>query len=847
MFLSQFKAELAVDLKTLNDDNITRRYRRRFFCGVLAVLALAFPAAVHSFVAISSLFNRPADWIPADLPVRIAFDDFAKRFSVTDLVMIAWDGAQLDSVDLAAATQLLSPLCEQVDPPVENDTPVVLKPAAVKSIAELQTSLIEKPLHWARNGSEILGHMTGPPVSLTRSSAIKRLTGSIVGPDGKQTCMVVSLTDTGSRKRRVLFADIRHALAQQLEVSDESIAMAGGPFDGTVIDEASIRSVRTFSPPSAIVAALICLFCLRSFVLTAVITLVAVIGEGFVLAAVYYSGSPMNAVLIVLPPLVFVLTVSSGIHLSNYYLDALAEFPKATRAQAAAIAMRAGTMPCLLASSTTIVGLGSLMLVRLEPIKIFGWVATLGLIVTLGLLLLLLPGAMMLYGGPRRVTDRELLRGADEDHESNWFARQIRYVLRQCMEHSTIVIALFGISTIAMGTGLLKLNTSVNVPRMFDEAHPLRTQYAWFENHIGPTVNAELLLRFPGGQLESDAIDRLELVRDAHVAIARANDFGGVLSAVSFLPSVPRGRSVADTANRSVIRAQLVDSASAVGKLGYISRDDRAEVWRISFRFPLTTQSDYAPEIQAVGTTVRDALEQAIESKKTASLVMPEIVLTGGVKIAQEAQEILLRDLFTSFLSAFAVVAVVMMILLRSFVGGLIAMIPNLFPTIWLFGYLGLVDLPLDIGGVMTASVALGIAVDDTIHLLSRFSSRTARGMRPKRAAWGALQQCGMAMVHTTLVCGLSLLVYSLSDFVPTRHFAFLMFGLLTTALVGDLFLLPALMVSRGGRFLSRQAMADPGAELSNEEDESPPVDARRLPSAKQRSRGVASRSTEVL
>jgi uncharacterized protein len=337
------------------------------------------------------------------------------------------------------------------------------------------------------------------------------------------------------------------------------------------------------------------------------------------------------------------------------------------------------------------------------------------------------------------------------------------------------------------------------------------------------------LIRFPANQLGVDAIDRLELIKQAHIATSQAQDVGGVLSAVSFLPPVPQGRGLSATANRSVIRAQLVDPTSAIGKLGYISRDDIAEVWRISFRLPMTTKSDYGPEIAAVGDAVKSAIAAASKDKPAVQTI-PEVVLTGGVKVAQEAQEILLRDLFTSFLSAFAIVAVVMMLLIRSIVGGLLAMVPNLFPTISLFGFMGLTNVPLDIGSVMTASVALGIAVDDTIHLLSRFGSRTSRGIPRRAAAWGALQQCGMAMIHTTLVCGLSLLVYSLSDFVPTRNFAFLMFGLLGTALLGDLFLLPAIMVSPLGTFMAKPVLADPGAELKNSPHETSHIDVRRVP-----------------
>lgn len=847
-----------MDLDTLHDGQIAKRYRRRLVLGIGVLVILALPVATFASKAISQLFNRPSDWIPADMPVRVEFDDFASRFSVTDIVMVGWDGALLGSPELQAATRLLQPLCVERDADEagtdEGGTaepavpPEALDAEAVKTIASLQQQIGGLPLNWARSGQDVLERMTAPPVNLDRGVAIKRLTGSLVGPDGEQTCLVLSLTELGLTQRRQVTAALRKALAQQLKVAPEEIALAGGPNDGTVIDEASIRSVQTFSPPSAIVAALLCFLCLRSISLTLAITSIAVIGEGLVLTAVYFSGSPMNAVLIVLPPLVFVLTVSSGIHLSNYYLDALAEFPEATRAQAAAIAMRAGTMPSLLAASTTVIGLASLIIVRLEPIRIFGAVAIIGLVTTLGLLLLILPGAMILYHGPRRVTDRELLQGKDSNHSASRITRRFHLLLRKMLEHPRSTIITSCVLTLILGSGLWSLNTSVNVPRMFSPSHPLRMQYAWFEQNIGPTINGEVLLRFALDAEQSgpeqvametsDAIDRLQLVREAHIALSQQEDVGGVLSAVSFLPAVPKGKGLSATASRSVIRAQLVDPESAVRNLGFISRDDVAEVWRIGFRLPMTTQSDYGSEIEAMGQAVADALALKFAQGDLKGTPNPEIVLTGGVQIAQKAQEILFRDLFTSFLSAFLVVAIVMMFLLRSIVGGLIAMIPNIFPTVGLFGYMGLTGLPLDIGSVMTASVALGIAVDDTIHLLSRFGSRRARGMSRKRAAWGALRQCSLAMVHTTLVCGLSLLVYAPSDFVPTRQFSFLMFGLLGIALIGDMFLLPALMVSRVGHALSRPVLTDPGAELENDQ----PVDARRLPFVKRQ--GQASSKT---
>jgi predicted RND superfamily exporter protein len=597
----------------------------------------------------------------------------------------------------------------------------------------------------------------------------------------------------------------------------EQIAVVGGPFDGATVDAESIRSILFYSPPSALVAAILCLICLRSIPLTLVIIAVASIGEGLVLAAVYYTGTPMNAVLIVLPPLVFVLTVSAGIHLSNYYIDASMEFPELSRSQAASRAMKAGVAPCVLAAGTTVVGLSSLLLVRLEPVRIFGGVASLGVSVTLALLFMVIPGAMVLTK-PRRKLETE-----ETELPQGWRESVKRWMRRRLARPWPIIIT-FLLVAVVLSLGLPKLESSVNVPRMFLPESDIRQQYAWFETNVGPTVHGEVLVTFSNAQEEDDPLERLALVSQVHRQLRELEDVGGTLSALTFIPPMSSSRSVAATARRSVVRTLIRDPSSSLGKLGFIAHDGDREIWRISVLIPQHSQADFRGNIDAIRNAMLlpdDQLQEAVE-----------IRLTGSVVIVQRAQEVLLSDLFRSFLAAFGVIAVVMIIMLRNVAGGLIAMAPNLFPTVTLFGTMGLAEIPLDIGSVMSASVALGIAVDDTVHLLSRFGSRRARGLGQIRAAYGALAQCGWAMFQTTLVCGLALMAYWFSDFVPTSRFSLFMFALLASALLGVTFLLPTLMASPLGRFLSRPIGASPEATLyADTPATSVPTDTRRLPS----------------
>lgn len=196
-----------------------------------------------------------------------------------------------------------------------------------------------------------------------------------------------------------------------------------------------------------------------------------------------------------------------------------------------------------------------------------------------------------------------------------------------------------------------------------------------------------------------------------------------------------------------------------------------------------------------------------------------DVVYTGVVPVVYKAQRTLLISLFESVAWAFVLIAFVMACLLspaRSFLGafrprnliqavgsGSISMIPNVFPVVIIFGIMGHSGWKVDIGSMMTASVAMGVAVDDTIHFLTWFRDGLRRGLDRRDAVFVAYKHVAPAMTQTTIIGGLGLSVFALSTFTPTQRFGMLMLALLTAALVGDLIFLPALLASPLGRIFS--------------------------------------------
>lgn len=253
------------------------------------------------------------------------------------------------------------------------------------------------------------------------------------------------------------------------------------------------------------------------------------------------------------------------------------------------------------------------------------------------------------------------------------------------------------------------------------------------------------------------------------------------------------------------------------------------ELWRISIRvWSLKKDIDYSAFIDNVRSVVEPILKETSDelvSDENAQadpasvaedfgeahehdIVYPaglSAKYTGMVPLVYKTQHALILGLTDSIIMAFFLIAFIIMVILRSVAGGLVAMIPNVFPVTVVFGAMAWLGIQVDVGTMMTASVALGVAVDDTMHYLTWFSDGISRGATPKEAAIWGYKRCATAMTQSTLIAGLGLSAFMFSTFVPTQRFGVLMLSILFMALFGDLIFLPSLLTGPAGRFFLLQ------------------------------------------
>lgn len=181
-------------------------------------------------------------------------------------------------------------------------------------------------------------------------------------------------------------------------------------------------------------------------------------------------------------------------------------------------------------------------------------------------------------------------------------------------------------------------------------------------------------------------------------------------------------------------------------------------------------------------------------------------VFTGIVPLVQRTQGELLVSMQDTAMWAAVLILTVLVVLTRNIVAALATIVAAVIPIVATLGALGWLGVKLDVGMMMAAGVALGVALDGAIHYLGWFRRALSAGLDRRDAARQAFDRCVEPMLQTTLIAGLGMAVLATSSLTPMQHFGYLMLATLGLALVGDLIVLPTILASPVGGLLQTVA-----------------------------------------
>jgi predicted RND superfamily exporter protein len=585
-------------------------------------------------------------------------------------------------------------------------------------------------------------------------------------------------------------AAVRSAIVARQVPGDYRVRLTGLPvLRVEVVDD--LRADQMTLVPLAALMYLVVLGLMFRSASGAVLPLAAVgVGLTWTLATFVLTGESVNLVTNVLPVLLLIIGVSSSVQIIASYSEEAAR-NLGNRRAAAVSAIAKMTPACLLAAITTAVGFASLATAHSTLLKNFGAQAAVGVGFQYVCTLIAL-GALLRFLSPPRYA------GPLEERPS--FTTRLMTAAGFAVARRPW-LTVSGGALVALGALWAGTRVSINsysVLETFPERHPAVQTLRLVESKLAGVMPLEISLQAnePGKFLEPEVFQRvLEIERDA-------KNREGVLAAQSYadlfrgiIAHWP-GRRVSET------DAELVPQG-AVGEKRLARAEHLAERFADAFHLDsfLSTDGTRARvrlRLKEIGSRETLALIGNLEQRLAAAFPAGgpiEARLTGEAYVNARAITTLIRDLFYSLLTASLVIFTLIGIEFRSLRAGLIAALPNLMPLVLTLGYMGLRGYDMNVANVIVFTICLGLADDNTIHLLYRFREELHGGGTVTSAIRRAFRGTGRAILATSLLLVTGMAVLLFSNFLPTRRFAELTCVTIAGNLLGVLLLLPACLV----------------------------------------------------
>ena len=497
--------------------------------------------------------------------------------------------------------------------------------------------------------------------------------------------------------------------------------------------------------------------------------------------------------------LMLILNMAMNIHVTVRFLQLKREFPQLTKSEAVLEASKKMMLPILYTVLTTICAFLSLVFSGIKPIIDFGWMMTLGLIVSLLVTFLLLPSLLNIFSSNNEMnikdTERSFVTSALGSFTKN---------NKILIFGSTLLIVLFSL------IGISKLEVENSFINYFDKETEIYKGMKKIDDDLGGTTPLNIILKFPVQKIENtDTEDEFSeweeenktdrdkskywFTRDKMDKIIKVHDYLETLPEIGKVLSFGSILRVAEDLNNkelqsleiAVLYSKIPEAIKKEIVTPYISVDkDEA---RISIRI-----KDSLEDLR------RNDLIKKINSELNTKLGLEkdEYKLAGVLILFNN----LLQSLFKSQILTLGIVMLgiflMFFVLFKNMTLSFIGVVPNFIAAFFILGIIGLLDIPLDMMTITIAAITIGIAVDNSIHYIYRFKEEFIKINNYNKTLDRCHSTVGIAILNTsiTIVFGFSILI--LSNFIPTIYFGVFTGLAMLLAMISVLTLLPKLILT---------------------------------------------------
>ena len=603
------------------------------------------------------------------------------------------------------------------------------------------------------------------------------ISGRIVSEDNKVTLIQADLIE-GGVDRIELYQAIQANIADIEGKTD--IFIAGQPVIEGTLANLMPEDMKIMIPLVIFIIAIVLLFTFRSIKSTLLTLGVVLFSTIWAFGLMSALGIPIYAVSTMIPVMLIALGVADGIHLLSHLKDTMLENPKLTNVEAINDMIKNMWKPVVMTSITTAVGFVSLLTSEVYAVKYFGLFTAFGVLAAMIFSLIFIPAGLKLFSLPNFKNNNN-----NNNNSKSIFYKLSDWVLnnKKKIIFTSIIILIVGI----IGAQSLWINSSFLSKFQDDEEIIVANNF--INNNFGGTTNLNVIIKSEN----KDALKNPKYLNDIwklQNELEKMENVGDSLAITDFLRRINK---VMNEDQKMYNRIPKTKDLTAQYLLLYSMSGDPEDLNRVidyDYRranLQVNLKNDDARLISSVINKIENFQQDS-------SLKDLEIEFAGSAYTNRVFANLILEGQIKSLILSILIVIVLLGLLFKSPIAGIFGSLPIIITALVNFGIMGYLNIALNTTTALISSIAVGMGIDYSIHLLSKYKFYGENSLSNKNAARETIKHAGKAITYNAVVVIVGFMVLVFSSFPPNRELGYLVSLSLFSSFVLTLTLVVALI-----------------------------------------------------
>lgn len=601
------------------------------------------------------------------------------------------------------------------------------------------------------------------------------------------------LVNTAVRKDFV-FNDLIPEIKNFEKETGLDVHVSGMPYVRTLNAQNIVDEMGVFILAALGVTSIIFFFFFRSIRATFISMCIVIIGVMWAFGILGLLRYEITVLTAIIPPLIIVIGIPNCIFLINKYQQEVKKHGNQAKSLQRVISKIGNAT--LMTNATTAAGFATFMITESKLLKEFGLVASVNIIAIFILSLFIIP---ILYSFMAVPKDKHL-----KHLSKTWINRFVNW-MEQTVRHKRITIYITSVALlVASIIGIYMIRVSGSLIEDMPKGEAFFKDIRFFEQEFNGIMPIEIVIntKKKNGVMKLPTLNRMDKLGTVIEEIPELSKPLSAVNLVKFLKQsyyngnpkyyqLPRSQESSfimpwakNASNDTQLLSSFVDSTGQIARITTFLKDTKTE------------------RMEEIEEELQVAIAKFFPAERY------EVHMTGKALLFLKGTKYLIKNLIISLGLAIALIALFMAYMFRSARMIIVSLIPNLLPLLITAGLMGFIGVPIKPSTILVFSIAFGISVDDTIHFLAKYRQELqANHWRIRKSVYAALRETGVSMFYTSIVLFFGFSVFIISTFGGTVALGALVSTTLLFAMLANLVLLPALLISLERSIANKKVM----------------------------------------